>query len=122
MYGICFCIRVFLTCCIMWYDHVCTFQISWSATHIYDNLALQRTVMEAVTAVLGGGLRVGVILHGKKVRDDSKTLLQTGISHDNHLDALGFALEPNFSQNLPPACATSSLRVPSADMPQPFMG
>ncbi|XP_027929276.1 telomere repeat-binding protein 5-like isoform X2 [Vigna unguiculata] len=84
--------------------------------------SLKRTVMEAVTAVLGGGLRVGVILHGKKVRDDSKTLLQTGISHDNHLDALGFALEPNFSQNLPPACATSSLRVPSADMPQPFMG
>ncbi|KAK7335779.1 hypothetical protein VNO80_27817 [Phaseolus coccineus] len=84
--------------------------------------SLKRTVMEAVTAVLGGGLRVGVILHGKKVRDDSKTLLQTGISHDNHLDALGFALEPNFSQNLPPACATSSLRIPSADMPQPFIG
>ncbi|KAK6646069.1 hypothetical protein PHAVU_L006443 [Phaseolus vulgaris] len=84
--------------------------------------SLKRTVMEAVTAVLGGGLRVGVILHGKKVRDDNKTLLQTGISHDNHLDALGFALEPNFSQNLPPACATSSLRIPSADMPQPFIG
>lgn len=78
--------------------------------------------MEAVTAVLGGGLRVGVILHGKKVRDDSKTLLQTGISRDNHLDALGFALEPNFSQNLPPACATNSLRVPTADVPQPFIG
>ncbi|XP_017425418.1 telomere repeat-binding protein 5 isoform X1 [Vigna angularis] len=84
--------------------------------------SLKRTVMEAVTAVLGGRLRVGVILHGKKIRDDSKTLLQTGISHDNHLDALGFALEPNFSQNLPPACATSSLRVPTADVPQPFTG
>ncbi|CAJ1955702.1 unnamed protein product [Sphenostylis stenocarpa] len=84
--------------------------------------SLKRTVMEAVTAVLGGGLRVGVILHGKKVRDDSKTLLQTGISHDNHLDALGFALEPNSSQNIPPACATSSLRIPSANMPQPFIG
>lgn len=77
--------------------------------------------MEAVTAVLGGGLRVGVILQGKKVRDDSKTLLQTGISHDNQLDALGFTLEPNSSQSLPPICATDSLHVPSADMPQPLI-
>ncbi|KAG5114774.1 hypothetical protein JHK82_038043 [Glycine max] len=85
--------------------------------------SLKRTVMEAVTAVLGGGLRVGVILHGKKVRDDSKTLLQTGISHDNHLDALGFALEPNCSRNRPSACATTdSLHIPSADMPQPLIG
>ncbi|KAH1145415.1 hypothetical protein AAZX31_15G036300 [Glycine max] len=85
--------------------------------------SLKRTVMEAVTAVLGGGLRVGVILHGKKVRDDSKTLLQTGISHDNHLDALGFALEPNCSQNRSSACATTdSLCVPGADMHQPLIG
>ncbi|XP_029128740.1 telomere repeat-binding protein 2 isoform X2 [Cajanus cajan] len=84
--------------------------------------SLRRTVMEAVTAVLGSGLRVGVILHGKKVRDDNKTLLQTGISHDNHLDALGFTLEPNSSQNKSPACATDSLCVPSADMPQPLIG
>ncbi|XP_061359388.1 telomere repeat-binding protein 5-like isoform X2 [Gastrolobium bilobum] len=83
--------------------------------------SLKRTAMEAVTAVLGGGLRVGVILHGKKVRDDSKTLLQTGISHDNQLDALGFTLEPNSSQNLQPACATDSLNVPIADMPQPLI-
>ncbi|KAK4483123.1 hypothetical protein RD792_010302 [Penstemon davidsonii] len=55
----------------------------------------QRTVMEAVNAVLGGGLRVGVIFQGKKIRDDNKTLLQTGISHDNKVDTLGFTLEPN---------------------------
>lgn len=78
--------------------------------------------METVTAVLGGRMRVGVILHGKKVRDDSKTLLQTGISHDNHMDALGFTLEPNSSQNLPPACTTDSLRVPRAEMRQPLTG
>lgn len=60
--------------------------------------SLKRTVMEAVTAILGGGLRVGVLLQGKKVRDDNKTLFQTGISHDNQLDSLGFALEPNPSQ------------------------
>ncbi|KAJ7960131.1 Telomere repeat-binding protein [Quillaja saponaria] len=39
--------------------------------------SLKRTVMEAVTAILGGGLRVGVLLKGKKVRDDNRTLLQT---------------------------------------------
>ncbi|XP_052186415.1 telomere repeat-binding protein 5-like isoform X2 [Diospyros lotus] len=60
--------------------------------------SLKRTVMEAVTSILGGGLRVGVLLQGKKIRDDNKTLLQTGISHDSKLDALGFSLEPNASQ------------------------
>jgi len=48
--------------------------------------------MDAVTAVLGGELHIGVFLQGKKVRDDSKTLLQTGISHHNQLDAFGFTL------------------------------
>ncbi|KAI3450375.1 hypothetical protein Pfo_007040 [Paulownia fortunei] len=57
--------------------------------------SLKRTVMEAVNAVLGGGLRVGVLLQGKKIRDDNKTLLQTGISHDNKMDTLGFTLEPS---------------------------
>lgn len=54
---------------------------------------LQRMVMEAVNTILGGGLRVGVVLQGKKIRDDNKTLLQTGISHDNKMDSLGFTLE-----------------------------
>jgi len=57
--------------------------------------------MEAVTAILGGGLRVGVLLQGKKVRDDNKTLVQAGISHGDKLDDLGFSLEPNSSQSLP---------------------
>ncbi|KAG1337866.1 telomere repeat-binding protein 2 [Cocos nucifera] len=56
--------------------------------------SLKRTVMEAVTAFLGGGLHVGVLLQGKKVRDDNKTLLQAGISHVDKLDNLGFMLEP----------------------------
>ncbi|XP_015952244.1 telomere repeat-binding protein 2 [Arachis duranensis] len=78
--------------------------------------SLKRTVMDAVTTVLGGGLHVGVVLQGKKVRDDSKTLLQAGISHDNQLDALGFTLEPNVSQRLPPLHASTShslIRYPS---------
>ncbi|XP_039026373.1 uncharacterized protein LOC120159959 [Hibiscus syriacus] len=56
--------------------------------------SLKRTVMEAVTAVLGVGLCIGILFRGKKVRDDNKTLLQTGISRDNQIDALGFSLEP----------------------------
>ncbi|QHN94991.1 telomere repeat-binding protein 5 isoform X1 [Arachis hypogaea] len=82
--------------------------------------SLKRSVMEAVTAVLGGGLRVGVILHGKKVRDDSKTLLQAGISHDKQLDALGFTLEPISSQSPTPLCAADSRHVPTVDKPQPL--
>ncbi|KAL0452827.1 UNVERIFIED_CONTAM: Telomere repeat-binding protein 4 [Sesamum latifolium] len=38
--------------------------------------SLKRTVMEAVTAILGNGIRVGVVLQGKKVRDDNRTLQQ----------------------------------------------
>ncbi|KAF7131823.1 hypothetical protein RHSIM_Rhsim09G0166900 [Rhododendron simsii] len=54
---------------------------------------LKGTVMEAVTAILQGGLRVGVVVHGKKVKDDNKTLLQMGISHNEDLGTLSFTLE-----------------------------
>ncbi|XP_022765135.1 telomere repeat-binding protein 3 isoform X2 [Durio zibethinus] len=64
--------------------------------------SLKRTVMEAVTALLGGGIRVGVLLQGKKVRDDSRTLSQTGISSEDNLDALGFTLEPGPAKAPPP--------------------
>ncbi|MCL7022966.1 hypothetical protein MKW94_007664 [Papaver nudicaule] len=57
--------------------------------------SLKRSVMEAVAAIIGEGLHVGVLYQGKKIRDDSKTLLQTGICDDDKLDGLGFALEPN---------------------------
>ncbi|XP_031485568.1 telomere repeat-binding protein 5 isoform X1 [Nymphaea colorata] len=57
--------------------------------------SLKRTVMEAVTSILGGGLQVGILLQGKKIHDDSKTLLQTGISCSNEHDDVGFMLEPN---------------------------
>ncbi|XP_043725984.1 telomere repeat-binding protein 5-like isoform X2 [Telopea speciosissima] len=80
--------------------------------------SLKRTVMEAVTAVLGGGLRVGVLLQGKKVRDDNNTLLQTGICNEDKLDTLGFTLEPNPTNSPPPLCSEDpSPRLPS-DTPQ----
>ncbi|KAF5729600.1 hypothetical protein HS088_TW21G01767 [Tripterygium wilfordii] len=67
--------------------------------------SLKRTVMEAVTSILGDGLHVGVVLRGKKVRDDNRTLSQTGISCKDNLDSLGFTLESNIAQAPPPVCA-----------------
>lgn len=55
-----------------------------------------------MTSILGGGLRIGVLVHGKKVRDDSKMLLQTGLSLDTLSDNLGFCLEPNPPQSTKP--------------------
>lgn len=81
---------------------------------------LQKTVMDAVTAVLGGGLCVGVLLQGKKVRDDTKTLLQTGISQDDQLDSLGFTLEPNPSHIPTPLCSGDSPRMLPCDVLQPL--
>ncbi|KAH6827237.1 hypothetical protein C2S53_000757 [Perilla frutescens var. hirtella] len=59
--------------------------------------SLKRTVMDAVAAILGGGIRVGVAFQGKKVRDDHRTLQQTGISECANPDNLGFILEPSFT-------------------------
>eukprot|EP00258_Populus_trichocarpa_P048347 XP_024464366.1 telomere repeat-binding protein 5 isoform X1 [Populus trichocarpa] len=83
--------------------------------------SLKRTVMEAVTAILGSGLRVGVLLQGKKVREDNKTLQQTGISRNNQLDALGFCLEPNPSQIPPSLCPGDSPFFLQCDAPQPIL-
>ncbi|XP_057480798.1 telomere repeat-binding protein 5-like [Actinidia eriantha] len=82
--------------------------------------SLKRTVMEAVKTILGDGLRVGVLLQGKKIRDDNKTLLQTGISHDNKLDTLGFSLEPSPSQASPPLCHEDHPLLLTCDAPQPL--
>ncbi|XP_043700943.1 telomere repeat-binding protein 5-like isoform X2 [Telopea speciosissima] len=83
--------------------------------------SLKTTVMEAVTAVLGGGLRVGVLLQGKKVRDDNRTLLQTGICNEDKLDTLGFTLEPNPTNVAPPLCTEDpSFQLPD-DTPQPLI-
>lgn len=58
--------------------------------------SLKRTVMEALTAILGGELHVGVLVQGKKIRDDNRTLQQTGISSNS--DTLGFMLEPTLPE------------------------
>ncbi|XP_054784603.1 telomere repeat-binding protein 5-like isoform X2 [Prosopis cineraria] len=63
--------------------------------------SLKRTVMEAVTTILGDELHVGILLQGKKVQDDSKTLIQTGISQDDKHHRLGFMLEPRHTKISP---------------------
>ncbi|XP_057536103.1 telomere repeat-binding protein 5-like isoform X2 [Amaranthus tricolor] len=79
--------------------------------------SLKRTVMDAVTALLGGGLRVGVLLKGKKIRDDSRTLVQSGICCHDEVKSLGFALEPNPSN----ICFEDNSHTVSIDVPQPVL-
>uniref|UniRef100_A0A6N2NCE3 Uncharacterized protein n=1 Tax=Salix viminalis TaxID=40686 RepID=A0A6N2NCE3_SALVM len=80
--------------------------------------SLKRSVVEAVSAILGGGLRVGVLLHGKKVRDDSRTLLQTGITSNEDLDTLDFSLEPTPVQVPPHLCTEDPLPLLPCDTSQ----
>ncbi|KAH0943835.1 hypothetical protein HID58_003472 [Brassica napus] len=71
--------------------------------------SLKRTVMEAVSVLLSGGIRVGVLVHGKKIRDDKKTLSQSGISSEENLTNLGFTLEPGPSKAPLPLCSQDPL-------------
>lgn len=66
----------------------------------YDGIGLmQRAVMEAAVNLLGGGLHVRVLHHGKKVYDENSTLVQMGISCKERLESLAFMLEPNGVSN-----------------------
>ncbi|KAL9228721.1 hypothetical protein vseg_004270 [Gypsophila vaccaria] len=84
--------------------------------------SLKRTVMQAVSALLGDGLRVGVLLEGKKIRDDNKTLLQSGMCNANKVESLGFCLEPNPSQVGDPVCSEDNSLVLSTDVTPPVSG
>ena len=64
--------------------------------------------MDAVTSILGGGIRVGVVLQGKKVKDDNRTLQQSGISQNEDLESLGFTLEPSFVEACSPSAQKGS--------------
>ncbi|XP_045826196.1 telomere repeat-binding protein 4-like [Trifolium pratense] len=67
--------------------------------------SLKRTVMEAVMAIIGGGMNVGVLLQGEDIGDDNRTLEQTGLSCNENLDALSFMLEPSsLLASLPVSC------------------
>lgn len=55
--------------------------------------SLKRAVMDVVNSIMDGGLRVGVLLQGKDIQDDNKTLCQAGICHDKKLNNIDFTLE-----------------------------
>jgi len=61
--------------------------------------------MDAVNAILRDGLSVGVLVQGKKMTDDYRTLMQMGISSKDSLDSLDFMLEPSPMQALPSLCS-----------------
>lgn len=64
--------------------------------------SLKRTIMDVVTSIIEGGLRVGVLLQGKNIQDDNKTLRQAGICHGEKLDNIDFTLECEAGHNPPP--------------------
>ncbi|GJW23119.1 hypothetical protein Tco_0033741 [Tanacetum coccineum] len=75
---------------------VLAFSFSFFANAAEQKLRQQRHERgQVVTAIFSGELHLGVMLQGKRIRDDNKTLLQTGIWHDNVLDVLGFTLVSN---------------------------
>ncbi|KAH9327749.1 hypothetical protein KI387_007927, partial [Taxus chinensis] len=80
--------------------------------------SLKRAVMEAAMDLLGDGLRVRVLLQGKKLPDESDTLYQLGISHGGKLDSVGFMLEPNPTPTSQ-ACTEDPLFVLSRAATQP---
>lgn len=80
---------------MLWATHLEFLLILHSLHHCMYLYFTQRTIREAITAILGDKLHVGVLLQGKKFTDDSKTLHQAGISQSDKLGDLGFILEPN---------------------------
>ena len=76
--------------------------------------------MEAKTEILDGGLWICVVFQSNKVRDDNKTLLHAGISHDDNFDALGFSLKPQPSRVSPPLGPQGHSHVLPCETPQPL--
>ncbi|EPS68568.1 hypothetical protein M569_06201 [Genlisea aurea] len=76
--------------------------------------SLKRTVLESLAAILGVGMRVGIVFQGKKVGDDKGTLRQAGISHCSNLNNLSFTLEPGFANRNHHSIIT---RCPASEVP-----
>jgi hypothetical protein len=69
--------------------------------------------------LLGGGLRVRVLMQGKKVPDEAATLSQIGISRNAKPESLGFMLEPSPVLTSASATAEDPLLVLSRAANQP---
>ncbi|KAE9598788.1 hypothetical protein Lal_00022370 [Lupinus albus] len=67
---------------------------------------LKRRIMEEVMAILEDNVHVGVLFQEEKVKDDNRTLMQTGISCKENLDTLTFVLEPSSLLTSPAACVS----------------
>lgn len=76
--------------------------------------------MEALTTLLRGGLHVGVLFQGKKIRDDNRTLLQSGIGRSDLVESLGVTLEPNSVHASPRISSEDNSRMLSSDVPEPL--
>ncbi|KAF0935414.1 hypothetical protein E2562_032672 [Oryza meyeriana var. granulata] len=63
--------------------------------------SLKKTVSDAVTTIIERGLRVGILLQGKNIQNDNKTLRQAGICRGKKLDDIGFTLECEAGQDSP---------------------
>ncbi|GMP89382.1 hypothetical protein CsSME_00040994 [Camellia sinensis var. sinensis] len=72
---------------------------------------LKRKIMEKATGIVGGA-HVGVLLPGKKIGDENKTLSETAISNESRLDVI---LEP-IPSHVPHSCP---LQLP-CDISQPL--
>lgn len=55
--------------------------------------------MDVVTSIIESGLRVGVLLQGKSIQDDNKTLRQARICHGENLENIDFTLECEAGQS-----------------------
>ncbi|RCV29244.1 hypothetical protein SETIT_5G468700v2 [Setaria italica] len=83
--------------------------------------SLKRTVMDVVTSIMEGGLRVGVLLQGKSIQDDSKTLRQAGICHGEKLNNIDFTLECERQQDSPSGVIIAEeMDFVSADIVEPL--
>jgi len=76
--------------------------------------------MEALTTLFAGGLHVGVVFQGKQIRDDNRTLLQSGIGRNDKVDSLGFTLEANAVHASPPISSEDNSLVLSSDVSKPL--
>jgi hypothetical protein len=77
--------------------------------------------MDVVNSIMQGGLRVGVLLHGKDIQDDNKTLRQAGICHDKKLNNIDFTLECEGGQDSPSGVVKpEQMDLLSADVVEPL--
>ncbi|XP_062232434.1 telomere-binding protein 1-like isoform X2 [Phragmites australis] len=83
--------------------------------------SLKRSVMNVVTSIMEGGLHVGVLIQGKNIQDDNKTLRQIGICRAEKLNNIDFTLEYEAGQDSPSGVIVpEEMDFPNADIVEPL--